>query len=1398
MDIAQVAPSTSGSHLQLVGREGEVPDRLVGVKVAGLGERVQVSYTDLSNPGIHVRGTCALPLVCPVRGGNLVLRASIANGMTAGSPWRVFQHKYRHGRADLVAGWLGFEEHEVTDIEPSPDAQVTTYFDNTTTRVVTTPTGLQRVYPFAHLPKKTTYVVKENVEGGLTTTYERTSTAAFSSLAGGALGTYLVQRDSQADSDRESFAGGPLTTLHTRDVTFEEYDDFGNPAKVTTDDFGSDHIAELEYRNDESGWLLGLPTARTDTSCSIVAGVEECETRTRTFDYDDSGNLTEVVVEPLDDDLRLTTAIEYGTHGNVSAVTSSGAVDADGTIQDRPVSFTYDTQGLFVKTSTDPAGHVTDVTTDAGLGVPLESKDPNLVPTTMKYDRFGRLREVNYADGYFERFTTNGPLDLRTTVPDGAGGTLLGAQSVYDVLGREVRRSAPAFTARSAVNTVYDRRGRVFQVSRPFVASAQPSSWTTYTYDNRGRLLTAVAPDSATVRQAYRGRETQTFDAIGTESVVVERMDGRIGVRKEDDPESALPLQTRFEYGPFGVARKVTAADNTVQTIEYDRLGRPTTHTDPSTGTSTTRYNAFGEPIEQLNGASEKTVTQYDLLGRATRVSSPDGVTTNTWDTAPLGKGRLQRSVSPDGVALSYTYNDKGQTTSEKWDIENITYQVNADFDGIGRLGSITYPDIPGPESRFKVNYTYKPNGYLQQVTDASTSALYWRVDGRNEAGQLTKQTFGNLAYEDLTYKAAVGLLETITTRASGGQQLGYLNYGYDLNRNVALVEENLVAGALRHEFRYDTLNRLTTWEFETFNGVGGWAQNFATTFNYNKNGNLDSETTSGRSGRDVTYQYGQLGAPPHALTTRNGQTYTYDAAGRQITAPGRTVAYTAFNLPRRITWGNNQATNFTYDSTGARVLKRDGTLTTITVAGLFERRIASADVNNLHYILADGRAVAQVTKVQAVPDGPVTQPAQVVYLHGDAQGNVIRTTNASGQVRDKFDYDPFGRRIDRTGNYLAPQRRPIRTGYTGHEHDDELDLINMRGRMYDPVARRFLSPDPFIPNPLASQSYNRYSYVENNPATFIDPTGFQVDRPGEEDTPPPCTYGVNCPQMPGDTDWTDFQNGISDHARGGIVVAGPADGQVPFPGPGGRGCPINGGCTQPENADDNLGTDAGGSSSYGSEGGPGWDVPTDNWVTPDGVGPGWDAATTGNPSGRGDLYRSLFGSPFAAPPDGFSKDPVFGRIGTTWECRGGWCRVVAGPDPRTLEVKMGIAMPAPGRLLGALGLLGMRLGSSSRALGSALVAAGFARPANSAAHHIVAATAGAAQRAQEVLLRFGIGINDAMNGVFLPRAFHESLHTNAYYQAVNSMLAAATTRHEALLILDRIRTLLLEGWSPR
>jgi len=66
-----------------------------------------------------------------------------------------------------------------------------------------------------------------------------------------------------------------------------------------------------------------------------------------------------------------------------------------------------------------------------------------------------------------------------------------------------------------------------------------------------------------------------------------------------------------------------------------------------------------------------------------------------------------------------------------------------------------------------------------------------------------------------------------------------------------------------------------------------------------------------------------------------------------------------------------------------------------------------------------------------------------------------------------------------------------VRIGFTGHDEDDELGLVNMRGRLYDPKQRRFISPDPFVSDPLDGQSHNRYAYVLNNPLNLIDPSGF-------------------------------------------------------------------------------------------------------------------------------------------------------------------------------------------------------------------------------------------------------------------------------------------------------------------
>lgn len=55
--------------------------------------------------------------------------------------------------------------------------------------------------------------------------------------------------------------------------------------------------------------------------------------------------------------------------------------------------------------------------------------------------------------------------------------------------------------------------------------------------------------------------------------------------------------------------------------------------------------------------------------------------------------------------------------------------------------------------------------------------------------------------------------------------------------------------------------------------------------------------------------------------------------------------------------------------------------------------------------------------------------------------------------------------------------------------------LNHMNGRVYDPTIGRFLSPDPLVQAPNNTQSYNRYSYVWNNPLSYTDPTGYEINE---------------------------------------------------------------------------------------------------------------------------------------------------------------------------------------------------------------------------------------------------------------------------------------------------------------
>ena len=108
----------------------------------------------------------------------------------------------------------------------------------------------------------------------------------------------------------------------------------------------------------------------------------------------------------------------------------------------------------------------------------------------------------------------------------------------------------------------------------------------------------------------------------------------------------------------------------------------------------------------------------------------------------------------------------------------------------------------------------------------------------------------------------------------------------------------------------------------------------------------------------------------------------------------------------------------------------------------------------------------------------------KVYYPCTDHLGSIIKLVDANGTESFKATYDAWGQQTVTT-NTLNFHR-----GYTGHEHLSQFSLINMNGRMYDPLLGRFLSPDPFVQLPDFSQNFNRYSYCLNNPLVYVDPDG--------------------------------------------------------------------------------------------------------------------------------------------------------------------------------------------------------------------------------------------------------------------------------------------------------------------
>jgi RHS repeat-associated protein len=650
----------------------------------------------------------------------------------------------------------------------------------------------------------------------------------------------------------------------------------------------------------------------------------------------------------------------------------------------------------------------------------------------------------------------------------------------------------------------YDAVGRLARVSRVVggtnLSTLASTDYTNFLYDNASRLTSTTYPAENDVT-VPPGQMVRSYDWLSVTDYHLDKVgdtvpqlirtttvDARDDVvaTANTDPVTGHVATTSFVYGAFGALKKVVDAQGDVTSMINDPWDRRKTLVDPDTGTTSTAFNAFDEATSDTTPRGT-TIHSFDNIGRWFNDSGPDGVTTLTWDTAPNGLGEPAAAASPDSVGISWAYDPATRVHSTTWTVpgETASLSIVRNRDPFGRLSSVAYP--PSGSYDLTAVYDYSPTGYLATVSrqDGSTKTPLWAPDTRFVDGQITHEIFGDgtavAQTESIrTYSPTGRLLTQLTNNLATAQPLRSVSYDYD---GLARLRTRSGDG-----FAYDFFSRLSTWNHAN----GSWTE----TYNYDDIGNLTQRLGIAATGTivDETFGFGggSSGAGPHGLSSGPDGSYTYDEIGNQKSAPGRRAAFWEFGLPKQVTT-NAITTTFKYDALRARVVKsNDHGSSTISIGGLYEKRVDGGQTTYANFVLGERGVVAQVE----VDSGGV----HFKGLVDDHLGSTVLVTDQTGAATS-IDFDPWGQHVtyDANGvpvgvNMSVPD---VRIGFTGHDQDDDLGLINMRGRLYDAHQRRFISPDPFVNDPFDGQSHNRYAYVLNNPLNFIDPSGFDGTAAG-------------------------------------------------------------------------------------------------------------------------------------------------------------------------------------------------------------------------------------------------------------------------------------------------------------
>lgn len=1017
----------------------------------GLGAEVEFTYKPLADSSVYTKGSGAqFPKKDVQDSTHVVSHLQQSDGIGG-----FFESDYLyeglvrdyHGR-----GNLGFAKITAINVD----------------RGTTTSTEYSQEFPHASQPTKTE--VRRTSDNQLLSSVD-TTYAVHGTIGSGPVFPYVdervaktfnladVQLMSTSTTENQSDAYGNITDTSTTVIDAYSNQTFKNQTLST-------------FAVDVASWRVAQQTSQTVKQWLDGVNLPAFD-RTTASTYDATTGLpASSTREPGGGaGIELTTTIARDGFGNVLSETVSGPG-----VTSRVNSTTYDANGQFPLTVTNAMGHQNSFTWIKSFGKKLSATEANGQTASWTYNGLGQETLETRPDG-----TTS----QTTMYKDNSSGFTTGfyletlasgkapARQFMDVLGRPIRTRSQSFTGYYINHdTEYDSQGRAYRSSEPYFDGDTPE-WNTNTYDDIGRVTALAAADpvkSTTV--SYDAFSVSVSDALWRTTTKQSNAAGQV-IAVQDDAGTNMTMV----YDPAGNRIQVINADGdalqSTVTYSYDRLGRLLIQNDPDHGIYTYTYDALGQKLSEISpklaAASQSIFYQYDLLGRMTSRTEPEGTTNWTYDNTTggnLGVGQLA-SESQSGYSRSYAYGsgNYGRLTSSTSAIGSSAYTTSLTYDALGRIATQQYPS---GANNFNVEYTYNALGYQERVQALGGSVFYQLLD-TDASGRVSVEWMGDGSTSTKSYAANSDRL-TDQQSSIGALDIQHFSYSYD--SAGSMTSRGDLVHSLTESFTFDNLDRMTSAQ------VAGAT---AATYGFDVVGNITEKS-------DVGDPYLYTSAAVHAVTQITAgattQSLSYDSNGNLANGTDvPTITWSSYNKPTQLTKGSNTYT-FAYGPDRKRYKKTHNGDTTTYVGGNFEIIDKPGTIEYRSIVRANGKAI-MLRKTST------TSSNKHEYIHRDHLGSVTAIVRQSGLIVERSSYDAWGKRRSAADWTSAATTAYEQRGYTGHEHLDDIGIIHMNGRVYDPKLGRMLSPDPVTQAPENGQNYNRYSYVFNNPLKYTDPSGY-------------------------------------------------------------------------------------------------------------------------------------------------------------------------------------------------------------------------------------------------------------------------------------------------------------------